>query len=258
MDRKKEIRKRFDRAASTYDGYADVQQETALELSRLLGQGHHSQAAILELGCGTGGFTKVLQQVFPRGLVSCLDFSEAMLAEAKENVHTEFTTFRCVDCEEYLAVTQNKYDYICSNATFQWFQDPRLVLQNIHHALNAHGLFVASVFGPDCLLELGEGLQAVMGSEYRLPSPHFLGKKQLQTLCHDFGRVEVHEQIYSRSYETIYELLRAIKYTGTGGYHALVPRFNKANLQALADWFMGREGFKVQYQVFFLKAVKER
>lgn len=256
MDRKSEIRKRFERAAPTYDGYAYVQQKTALELSRLLAK--EKVETILELGCGTGGFTKILNRLFPNASLTCLDFSSGMLAEAKQNVDSETTRFVCVDCEEYLAGTQNKYDYICSNATFQWFQEPRLVLKNIHHALARDGVFIASVFGPNCLAELGEGLQEVMGSEYRLPSLHFLGKKQLQTLCHDFVQVEIHEQTYTRTYETIYDLLRAIKYTGTGGFHTLVPRFNKTNLHALADWFMARGGFTVQYQVFFLKAIRER
>lgn len=254
MDRKKEIQKRFDRAASTYDGYADVQQETALELSHLLaGQ---TLTTILELGCGTGGFTRILKRLFPQAVLSCLDFSEAMLSEAREKVGSESAAFHCVDCEAYLAVTEETYDCICSNATFQWFQEPQCVLKHIHHALAEDGLFVASVFGPNCLAELGAGLREVMGSAYALPSSQFLAEKQLQTLCHDFDQVEIHERVYTRTYGTLYELLRAIKYTGTGGFHTLVPRFNKANLQSLSDWFMDRGGFRVEYQVFFLKAVR--
>ncbi len=253
-DRKKEIRKRFDRAAPTYDGYADVQQETAVELSRFLaGQ---QPTTLLELGCGTGGFTRILNRLFPRASLLCLDFSEAMLWQAQKNIVSQSTTFHCVDCETYLAATEETYDCICSNATFQWFQDPQRVLKHIHHALADDGLFIASVFGPNCLAELGAGLREVLGSEYVLPSPQFLGEKELERLCHDFAQVEIHERVYTRSYGTLYDLLRAIKYTGTGGFHTLVPRFNKANLQALSDWFRARGGFKVQYQVFFLKGVR--
>ncbi len=253
--RKDEIRKRFNRAAPTYDGYADVQQETAVELSRLLEP--KGVTSILELGCGTGGFTKIVRGLFPEATLLGVDFSEAMVAAARENVGSDGARFLCADCEEYLETNQQRYDCICSNATFQWFQNPQLVLRNIHHALVDQGMFAASVFGPDCLADLGAGLQAVMGAEYLLPSPHFLGKKQLETLCHDFARVEISEQIYRRSYPSLFDLLRAIKYTGTGGFHAHVPRFNKRNLQALSDWFLDRGGFAVQYQVFFLKAIRE-
>ncbi len=252
--RKQEICKRFDRAAATYDGYADVQQETALELCLLLEQ--HDPATILELGCGTGGFTRKLSSLLPKSSLTCLDFSQAMVAKAKVKTSSANIHFHCIDCEVYLAGNTEKYDCICSNATFQWFQEPHLVLENIQRSLFTGGVFAASLFGPNCLAELGAGLQAVMGAEYSLPSPHFLGKKQIQTLCHGFKSVEIQEQVYTRSYETIYDLLRVIKYTGTGGYHTQVPRFNKTNLQNLAEWFMARDGLTVQYQVFFLKAVK--
>lgn len=252
--RKQEIRKRFDRAAATYDGYADVQQETAEELCSLL-VGHNPKR-VLELGCGTGGFTQMLVQLLPEASFTSLDFSEAMIAKAKSKGADTKTQFHCVDCEEYLAKTREKFNCICANATFQWFQEPALVLHNIHRSLVVNGLFAASVFGPDSLAELGAGLQAVMGSEYTLASPQFLGKKQLHTLCHRFSEVEIYERVYRRSYATIYDLLKVIKYTGTGGYHPLVPRFNKTNLQKLSDWFMARGGFTVQYQVFFLKARK--
>ncbi len=252
--RKQEIRKRFDRAAATYDGYADVQQETAAELCSLLVG--HSPKTVLELGCGTGGFTQMLVDLLPGASFTGLDFSGAMVAKAKAKNRGAKTKFYCVDCEEYLAETRKQFNCICANATFQWFQEPALVLQHIQRSLAPQGMFVASVFGPDSLAELGAGLQAVMGQEYTLASPQFLGKKQLHTLCHRFCEVEIYERVYERSYATIYDLLKVIKYTGTGGYHPLVPRFNKTNLQNLSDWFMARGGFTVQYQVFFLKARK--
>ena len=250
---KEEIRHRFDRAAITYDRYADVQQESAQVLGGIL-KGEHPRA-LLELGCGTGGFTRMLANLFPESRLTCLDFSEAMVAQAQLKGNKSIT-FKCIDCEEYLVDNTQSFDCVCSNATFQWFQEPRLVLDNIQRSLSAGGLFVASIFGPACLAELGEGLQAVMGDEYVLPSPKFLGKKQLHTLCHGFAQIEIYEKTYSRSYETIYDLLRVIKYTGTGGSHAVIPRFSKANLQGLSDWFMARGGITVGYQIFFIKAVK--
>ena len=257
IDRKKEICKRFNRAALTYDSYADVQHETALELATFL-EGCQPEF-ILELGCGTGGFTRIVHDLFPLSALCCLDFSKAMVACAMAKNLDEKVSFHCVDCEEYLAAPPRQYDCICSNATFQWFQEPRIVFENIYKTLSRNGVFVASIFGPQCLSELGAGLQAVFGDEYRLPSPQFLGKKQLQTfLAHDFKDVTIQEKMYTRSYKTIYDLLRVIKYTGTGGYHALVPQFNKVNLQRLADWFMARGGLTVQYQIFFVKAVKGR
>lgn len=251
--RKEEIRNRFDRAAVTYDGYADVQQETALVLRDMLVDS--SPSSVLELGCGTGGFTCLLMALFPKAQLTCLDFSKAMVAQARLKAPAT-TQFHCVDCEVFLAENNQIFDCICSNATFQWFQEPRLVLEHIHRSLSGDGLFAASIFGPDCLAELGEGIRAVLGEEYALPSPKFLGFKQLHTLCHGFKEVEIHEKVYSRTYDSIYDLLRVIKYTGTGGSHIQVPRFTRGNLQDLSDWFTARNGIVARYQIFFIKAVK--
>jgi len=93
-DRKKEICKRFNRAAATYDNYADVQHETALELERLLAG--CQPLSILELGCGTGGFTQIIHDLFPRASLRCLDFSEAMVACAAARLKAENISFHNV------------------------------------------------------------------------------------------------------------------------------------------------------------------
>lgn len=67
--------------ASTYDRVADPQTRWGAEvLERLPLQGDET---VLDAGCGTGRVTELLLARLPRGRVVALDFSAAMLGEAR-------------------------------------------------------------------------------------------------------------------------------------------------------------------------------
>ena len=74
---KDRIRRDFDRAATTYDAHASVQNRLALELAARIDD---EPASILELGCGTGTLTAHLRARFPAAEIVAVDFSPAMAA----------------------------------------------------------------------------------------------------------------------------------------------------------------------------------
>ena len=59
----KQIHIRFTRALSSYDNHADAQHRISRKLASLLPhQANVRYRRMLEIGCGTGGFTGVLKQ----------------------------------------------------------------------------------------------------------------------------------------------------------------------------------------------------
>ena len=59
----KQIHIRFTRALSSYDNHADAQHRISRKLASLLPhQANVRYKRMLEIGCGTGGFTGVLKQ----------------------------------------------------------------------------------------------------------------------------------------------------------------------------------------------------
>ncbi len=77
---------RFDRAAGSYDNAAQVQRDlgkSLLALYRRLAPGGQRPARILELGCGTGGFSEMLWRRFPEAEFLVTDAAPRMVAAAE-------------------------------------------------------------------------------------------------------------------------------------------------------------------------------
>jgi len=252
---KKAICRRFSKAAATYDEYALVQKESAARLAASL-PAPFSAARILEIGCGTGNYTAKLAARFPHAGLTALDFSEAMVKEAgRKGLAHGSVSFLCEDGEQFLAQNKRRFDLITSNATMQWFDDLPRALSHVARSLAPGGIFHASLFGPLSLAELAAALAEVFAEPPALPAGQFPDREKIrQLLRSSFGRVEIAEAVYRRSYLSLHDLFRHIRKTGTGGYHPSLPLLTRGRLQSLAEWFSGHGGFAVSYQVFFVTA----
>ncbi|MCX5864939.1 MAG: methyltransferase domain-containing protein, partial [Deltaproteobacteria bacterium] len=155
--RKQRIRQRFSRAAGTYDAHAEVQKELALRLLRELpeGRGGEGIQRILEIGCGTGRFTAMLAERYPKARIVALDFAEGMAQLAgKRLADTGNVSVLCEDGERFLASCADTFDLICANSTLQWFDDLGAALGQIGRLLSDQGRFVGVLFGPRTFSEL--------------------------------------------------------------------------------------------------------
>ncbi|MFH1215596.1 MAG: methyltransferase domain-containing protein [Pseudomonadota bacterium] len=253
------ISRRFSRAAPTYDEYALVQKESGVGLLSLLPENFVSRE-ILEIGCGTGGFTARLADRFPQARITAIDFAQGMINQAGGKFGgRSHISFCCRDGEVFLRENRGKYDLVTSNATMQWFDDIEQAFGNAARALGENGIFLASFFGPESLRELATGLSAVLGKEVLVAAGYFAGKEKISRLARNcFHDVMVSEKIYSRSYPTFRSLLNHISKTGTGGYHPSLPPLTGRKIAQLETWFNGKGGYDVTYQVFFLKASGRR
>ncbi len=103
-------------------------------LARL--RGRNPQIAI-DLGCGPGNSTALLQQAFPAAQVSGLDSSEDMLARARKE-HPELR-FLSGDA----GALEGRYDLIFSNSCLQWVPAHETLLPRLMRCLNPGGALAA-------------------------------------------------------------------------------------------------------------------
>jgi SAM-dependent methyltransferase len=94
---------------------------------------------VLEVGCGTGQITGWLAQQVTPGSVVALDFSEAMLDEARrKQLNAEF---RCADvCRDDLGT--ECFDAILCFHSFPHFRDQLAALRNLARALRSSGRLI--------------------------------------------------------------------------------------------------------------------
>lgn len=79
---KRQVAASFSRAAASYDSVAELQREVGGQLLGRLPQAFVPQRW-LDLGCGTGYFSRALGERFPDGQGVALDIAEGMLNHAR-------------------------------------------------------------------------------------------------------------------------------------------------------------------------------
>ena len=132
--------------ATRYDQVADPQTRWGAEvLERLPLEGDET---VLDAGCGTGRVTELLLARLPRGRVIALDFSAAMLEQAKTRLMPFAGRVEYVqaDLNQPLPL-QEPVDAVLSTATFHWVMDHDAMFENLGGALRPGGWLVAQCGG---------------------------------------------------------------------------------------------------------------
>ena len=176
-----DVLRRFSAGAAHYDAHAHVQRlsavdllaytEASLALSPRTNDGLVEPAPkrgrafkILEPGCGTGLYTRMLLDAFRGASVFGVDISEAMVRVAKRGIDDPRARFAVADAEE---IATGIYDLVTSNAVFQWFLSLPRTLARMASLLPGGGLLTFSFFGPETYAELAGALRAAADSRGR-------------------------------------------------------------------------------------------
>lgn len=225
------IAERFSRARDTYSREARVQQQVADKMMQLL-QAHtptDSFREVIEFGCGTGSYSRVIQQTLqPSSLLLndlCAEMKECLTDVLSAQYITATDSMRCVastngNTKPYRQVSflagdaENidfpiGYNLITSCSTLQWFNSPERFFKRCHRFLAPNGYLAFSTFGIENMYEIrsltGHGL-------------HYLPLEKLTNLLQPlFDVVYREEETVSLTFDTPLQVLQHLKQTGVTG-----------------------------------------
>ena len=245
------IKKNFSRFAEHYDSYAGIQNLTA---AKLIGQlTFREYNSILDIGCGTGNYTLMLQNKFPSAAITAMDISEQMIEVARQKLQKTKVDFLTADAET--AQLENSFELITSNACFQWFDDLEQTLAKYKNRLTDDGTILFSMFGPSTYCQLRQVLEHFDDSCDTISSTAFIGRDKLEEILKkQFAKVSVTQQTHKETYPSLWQLLNTIKYTGTrgngfNGSHITRPQLKKIE-QLYNDKF---DSITATYQIFYCR-----
>lgn len=150
--RSAEIAARFGARAQSYELHAGLQRAVADKLARYLPP--LDSPRVLELGCGTGLFSRHLVRRYPEGSFVLTDAAPAMIAECRRNLApsgTPHISFEVMDAGE--AGGHAELDLIVSSMTLHWLAAPVASLERLRQFLAPDGLLLYATLGTDSFAE---------------------------------------------------------------------------------------------------------
>jgi len=159
------VRRAFSNAAVSYDAHAVLQREIGQRLLSHLSFTKITPKNILDIGCGTGYFTRLLRGKFKRSRITALDLSEAMLQHTRQS-HARRLPWHgrhqhCAGDATALPFRDGSFDLVTSNLAMQWVAEPEQMLAEMRRVLAPGGLMLFSTFGRRTLGELRQSLASI-------------------------------------------------------------------------------------------------
>lgn len=201
---KKLIAGRFGKAMNSYNGEAIIQEQIATRMICLLERYRTAPGGkVIEVGCGTGHFSRMLfRSLQPRELLLndiCTDMHICLDGFLSEKVRF------CPGDAEQLAFPSDQ-DLIVSCSVLQWFVSPERFFKRCHRFLSEGGLLAFSTFGKENMKEI----TSITGNS--LP---YRSKAELeQSLSADYHLVYSQEETMTLSFDSPLEVLHHLKRTG--------------------------------------------
>lgn len=210
------VSRRFSAGAAAYARHAPAQREAAAYLLSLIPD--QTIRHILEPGCGTGHFTRLLRARWPQAHLDAFDAAPGMIAVARETwPGDERVRWQVADATA--AGDAPGYDLVASNCALHWALDLPVALRRLAARLQPGGLFAASLMLRGTLAELHEArLIAAPGQPPRARLPT---RELTETALWQAGLTVTHaeEQTVRQTFPDTRALLRQLHEHGvTGGW----------------------------------------
>lgn len=239
------VAQRFAKAGQSYVEHAVAQKQISVQLFEYLKvYCPLNLASVLEIGCGSGNLTHLLQSYF--------QIEQLFLNDLYADVDQHFLNFKhanwLIGDIEQLHLPQF-LDAVISSSALQWMIDLPALLQRIHFALNPNAYFGFSTFGSDNLTEIkqltGQGLNYIDLQSL---------KRQLEQQNFEVLLIEQEvKQIYFDHPKSVLQHLKATGVTATAKSH----RWTKQSLQQFyIDYqqFYDEQGFRLTYHPIYVIA----
>jgi malonyl-CoA O-methyltransferase len=218
---KRDIRRRFDRAAPHFDSadfvHAVTREGLRQRLEPLLVEAH----TILDLGSATGATGRMLRKRFRRAHIVSLDLSREMLEEARRRKSLLSKASFVLADAEHLPFADGVFDLVVANQLLPWLPEPGRVFGEVARVLRKGGVFAFATLGPDSFRELAQAWSGIDAAAHvnRFADMHDIGdglvRAGLADPVLDVDRLAV-------SYEDVGKLLSDL--TRAGARNALAAR----------------------------------
>lgn len=152
------VAKSFGARAATYDEHADLQRGVAERLAGLLPQ--RVAPRVLELGCGTGLFSRHLLARYPDGSFLLTDLAPSMVEQCRRNLAGTGKQRVSVDVMDAARPTaEGPFDLIATSMTLHWLADPAAALGALRKLLAPGGVLVYAGVSGQSFPEWREALE---------------------------------------------------------------------------------------------------
>ena len=165
---------------------------------------------VLELGCGTGNMWKNRETLISNCSKLILsDFSEGMIAAAKENVGNYDTIeYKVLDIQE-IPYENETFDIVIANMMLYHVPDIHKGLTEVRRVLKKDGTFYCATYGEHGIIEYLSKLLAAYGVEDNI-NKNFTLQNGYEILSKSFSKVEKIEYVDSLAVTNIDDMVNYI------------------------------------------------
>lgn len=142
---KKKIKNSFDKGSVNYDNNSNLQKETLenlLDLFLCETKGHNQNFSLLELGSGTGVFSKKLSEKIFLKKIHLLDISSEMIEKSKLRFNDKKVFFFKSDFDCFK--NYQDYNLIISNMSVHWSKNFMRLMKKILLSINKNSIVLIS------------------------------------------------------------------------------------------------------------------
>lgn len=202
------VRRRFARAAATYDAHAEAQRRICHHLVDMLPVDEPGRfRRVLEIGCGSGCLTRDLMARLEGGEWTLNDLCESWRPALEELAAGRSCRFLFGDAERL--PFGGPYDLIASASVLQWMRDLPAFLGKTRRHLAPGGLLLFNTFAPGNL----EEVRSLTGEGLDYPPVGQLA----EWLTRHFTIDRMEEEVITLTFPDPLAVLRHLKYTGVTG-----------------------------------------
>lgn len=248
---KRQVAASFSRAATSYDSVAELQRDVGEQLLGRLPPSFSPQRW-LDLGCGTGYFTRALGARFGASTGLALDIAEGMLNHARPQGGAAY--FVAGDAER-LPLQAASCDLVFSSLAVQWCADFATVLSEAHRVLKPGGVLAFTSLCVGTLYELRDSWRQVDGLVH---VNRFRAFETYQHLCAASGLnvVSLENRPHVLHYPDVRNLTHELKALGAHNLNPGRPGglTGRARILALVEayeQFRQAQGLPATYQVVY-------
>lgn len=218
---KADISREFGKARATYESASRLQRLMGnAMLERIERQAGLNGGQILDLGCGTGWFSRKLADFESPDDVKTvigMDLSSGMVEHARTNSQHEITWV--VADAEAIPLPDQSCDLVFSNLMVQWCAAPTQVLRECQRVLKPGGRLMISTLLEGTLRELDQAWQQADPGQRHIN--RFEPKAEFSRLVSQvLPEAEVETQTLALPYESPLGLAAELKQLGAGYKHA--------------------------------------